>query len=105
MTYVILALATWRLSSLLVNESGPWALFAHLRYLAGVRYNGETLHVEATNQLAGAFACIWCMSVWVGLFWWLVWTQWPALTWWGAFPLALSAGAILADRLVRSEGG
>lgn len=101
LTLLVLSLATWRLSSLLVNEDGPWAVFVRLRYLAGVRYNGETLQMEAPTMLAGVFACIWCMSVWVGLFWWAAWQVWPALTLWAVMPLALSAGAILIDKAMR----
>lgn len=100
MHLLVLLLATWRLSSLLVNEDGLWSMFTRLRTLAGVRYNGVTLEVEAPTMLAGLFACMWCMSVWVGLFWWMMWRLWPDLALWGAVPLALSAGAILIDRVI-----
>lgn len=100
MHYLILALATWRLSNLLVNEDGPWQMFTRLRTLAGVRYNGEDFQLEAPTMLAGAFACIWCMSVWVGLFWWALWNAWPSLALWTTTPLAFSAAAILVDRLL-----
>lgn len=102
MTYLILALATWRISSLLVNEDGPWSMFTRLRAAVGVRYD-EDLQRQADNVVAGAFTCIWCMSVWAGLGWSMVLLMWPQVTVWLALPLALSAAAIGADRYVASR--
>lgn len=56
---LILGLATWRLSSLLVNEEGPFYMFTRLRSWAGVYEEGEM------RQTALLFSCLWCMSVWV----------------------------------------
>lgn len=98
MTYLILALATWRISNLLVNEDGPWSMFARVRAWAGVRYNMVTLERES----GGAFTCIWCMSIWIGLCWALAWRVWPDMALWVATPFALSAGAILVDRWVNA---
>jgi hypothetical protein len=101
LVYLVLALATWRISSLLVNEDGPWFAFARLRARVGVRYSDETFQRYATNQIAGAFICVWCMSVWVGLSWALAWELWPEPTTWVAWPLALSAGSILVEKVVK----
>jgi hypothetical protein len=100
MHYILLALATWRISSLLVNEDGPWSVFARLRALAGVRYDDEFQPV-AGNVVAGAFICLWCMSVWVGLLVTILGWFLPDLAAWVVLPLALSAAAILVDRVVR----
>lgn len=100
MAYLVLAFATWRISSLLVNEDGPVQMFTRLRALAGVRYNGETFQREASNIVAGAFTCIWCMSVWVGAALTVAYWQFPATIVWLCLPLALSAGAILIDKAV-----
>lgn len=99
MTYLILALATWRISSLLVNEDGPADIFVHLRALAGVRYDGETFQQSASNVVAEAFTCIWCTSVWVGLILMIAFTFAPQPTLWTATALALSAGVILIDKV------
>lgn len=95
MHYLILAMATWRLSSLLVNEDGPADIFKHLRAFVGVQDADEQPHA-----LAGAFVCIWCMSVWTGALLGLAWLAWPAQTMWAALPLALSAAAIAMDRVL-----
>lgn len=56
----LLGLATWRLSSLLVAEDGPFSMFAKMRDVAGVTRPGEI------SGLARLFSCVWCMSIWVG---------------------------------------
>ncbi len=86
----IFLLATWRISSLVFREAGPWNIFVHIRTVIG-----------STGVGASLLSCLWCVSVWVGLiltplaFWqhgWLV-----------ALPFALSAGSILIERLVQHE--
>lgn len=99
LVYLVLALATWRISSLLVNEDGPYFAFARLRAMVGVRLDDEFQRV-ATNPMSGAFICVWCMSVWVGLCWAMAWELWPGPATWAAMPLALSASAILIDKVV-----
>lgn len=51
-----LGLATWRLTSLLVQEVGPYRVFARLR----------EQHKE--TEVGTALECIWCTSVWAALF-------------------------------------
>lgn len=58
-------LATYRLSSLLVSERGPYDIFGRLRDWAGVTYD-EQSQPTGDSELAQALACIWCASVWVG---------------------------------------
>jgi hypothetical protein len=97
MHYLLLAFATWRISSLLVNEDGPRSMFARLRALVGVRHDDEFQPV-AGNVVAGAFLCLWCMSVWVGLA--LALLSWfaPDVAAWIVLPMALSAGAIVISK-------
>lgn len=59
-----LALATWRVSSFLVQEAGPGDIFAQMRYRLGVRFD-ERSQPYGTSVLSSLFTCIWCMSVWV----------------------------------------
>jgi hypothetical protein len=65
------AAAAWRLAHLLVEEDGPYALFARLRYRAGVRSvasrDGDgnlTVTRVALNAWAEGLTCVWCVSVW-----------------------------------------
>lgn len=53
----VLALATWRLASLLIDEDGPSHIFERLRARAGVYDPGEV------SGLATLFSCYWCLSV------------------------------------------
>lgn len=99
MHYLLLAFATWRISSLLVNEDGPYAMFARLRALVGVRHNDEFQPV-AGNVVAGAFMCVWCMSVWVGLALSLLSWFAPDVAAWIVLPMALSAAAIVIGKWV-----
>lgn len=97
-TLLILILATWRLSSLLVNEAGPLDMFDRLRHLAGVRQN-EYGVIYAANVAGRALTCVWCTSVWTGLgvflFWWYV-----PYGLWLLVPLALSGGAIIVEEVI-----
>lgn len=63
---IVLALACWRIVSLLVNEDGPFDIFVKFRYFIGVRYDERSIP-HGKNVVAGAFSCVWCASVWVGL--------------------------------------
>jgi hypothetical protein len=79
-------LATYRLSRLIADETGPWRLFERLR--------------EATpegSNLRDGVQCIMCVSVWAAALvtWWL-WWHGTVQTW--LLPvvwLALSAGTVL----------
>ena len=63
--FIILALATWRISSLLCDEDGPWNIFSRLRNKVGVKYN-EQNELYASNEIAKIFTCLWCISYIVG---------------------------------------
>jgi len=93
---VVLSLATWRLTSLLVWEDGPFEVFAKLRYFLGVRYD-ETSQPYGTNWFAKGVVCPACASVWFGTAWGVAYLIWPQV-WWVALPFALSAGAIALER-------
>jgi len=93
---LILALATWRLSSLLAQEDGPYDMFAKLRRRLGVRYDAHR-RPSGENVIARGVICVWCNSVWVGAALALAYFLWPAVVWL-CLPLALSAAAIVIDQ-------
>lgn len=64
--FILLSLATWRVSSLFVNEGGPGDMFARFRYWVGVRYDAQS-NPYGTTFLSTLFTCIWCLSLWIGL--------------------------------------
>jgi len=82
---IILILATWRVSHLLVYEDGFLNLADYTRRLANL-----TTH---TGEL---FACVYCLSVWVGIVFALIWYAGGLVF---LIPLALSGGAILLHRV------
>lgn len=91
--FLVLALATWRFSSLLVNEPGPFHVFSRLRYVAGVREDEDGDPV-ATNELAKIFTCVWCASVWVGFAIVGLWYFAPEPLFIFCLPFALSTVAV-----------
>ena len=95
---LIAALATWRLSSLLVNEDGPNDMFLIIRARFGTHLIRDDDRPE--SNLGRLFSCVWCMSVWVSAFLALV-----AITpfWIVLIPFALSAAAIAIDKWVKIQ--
>jgi hypothetical protein len=91
---VIGALLTWRLLSLLVRERGPYDLFGKLRDKVGIGFD-EMSQPVARNELAQAFLCMWCLSIWVG---WAV-ALFLAPSEWVIMGLVYSAGALIVERI------
>lgn len=98
MDWILLGLATWRLTSLLVNEEGPWDMLARIRHWLGVRYDQQS-NAYGLNMVARALTCVWCASMWVAAFWVCLYLIFPMAKW-IAMPFALSAAAIMIERLV-----
>ena len=99
---LILGLATWRLSSLLVNEDGPWEILARMRVAVGIRYDQQS-QPYATTVLSELISCVFCVSIWMGLLlsagYWLN----ARLTILVMSPFALSAMAVIIERVVSGE--
>jgi len=95
---LLFGLATWRISSLLAAEAGPFDIFDKLRRLVGVTYD-EAGVLCCKNVLATGVTCLWCNSVWVGAGLALLAWLWPE-AYWLALPLALSAITILVQEAV-----
>lgn len=68
MTDIVLALVTWRIAHLLVHERAPFALLSRFRRAVGIKANARS-EIEAANEFAELFMCVWCLSVSIG---WLV---------------------------------
>lgn len=65
--FVIVCLAVWRVSSLLVREQGPKNVFRNLREHYGIVYDddGEVLATPDDGSIGDALSCLWCTSLWV----------------------------------------
>jgi hypothetical protein len=71
---VVVALAAWRLASLLNRERGPFDVFVRLRRCAGVEHDDAGVPLGwPDTTIGGMFACIWCMSIWTAAALMAVW--------------------------------
>lgn len=77
-----LILATWRLSTLLTLERGPYAVFKRLR------------DENADNEVGKALECFYCTSIWSAVLVLILEVVCPRLV----DVLVMSAGAILYDK-------
>lgn len=98
----ILALATWRISSLLTYERGPFHIFEWARTLVGIRHNDKGRpEVIPDTFLGELLSCIWCLSPYVALVLVILYYSLGSVTAWACLPLALSTGAIVINRFTR----
>lgn len=96
--FVILVMATWRISSLLVKETGPFKIFSRLRELTGIRHDeNDNIFMVPDNLFAGILSCVWCCSVWAGIGMTVLYIIYPPSIY-GALALALSASAIVVEK-------
>lgn len=51
---IVIALAVWRFSYMLINEDGPFDILDRVRRLA-----------NRVDTISALFACIYCMSIWI----------------------------------------
>ena len=110
MDYLLLILATWRISCLLLYEEGPFDIFTRLRNLIGIYEEldseGDTqqyIDPDKSNFLTALFSCLYCLSIWLGFGFAILYFTFPNIAIYIATPFAISAGAVLIDNL--SDGG
>jgi len=97
MDFLILALATFRISSLIAGEEGPFGLFDWLRSLIGVKRDdaGKTY---GTNSFTSGLTCLWCNSIWVGLPFMVAYAWQNEMTVLVSYPFALSSVVMIIER-------
>lgn len=54
--FIVAALATWRITSLLLREKGPFDVFVWFRTIVG-----------GIRGLEALTTCHWCLSIWVAM--------------------------------------
>lgn len=89
-------LATWRVTSLLVHEKGPFSVFARLREAVSTDDDWQE-----PSFLGGLLSCFWCTSVWVSVLVALI-ARSPLR--WVLMPFALSGVAILIEQVGANDG-
>ena len=105
--FTLIALAAWNISSLLVQEEGPFNILGKMRYFAGVDVGPDMQlykrHGIGTfrDGMAGVFLCIWCMSRWVAAILVVLYMLFPTPVMILCAILAVSTGAILVDGWTR----
>jgi len=93
--FLVLALATFRLSSLIASENGPFDILLRLRIMLGMNYDSHGTPY-ANNGFIEGFMCMWCNSVWIGLGVAVGFYFAPGVVFWALMPFALSSVAVLA---------
>lgn len=99
---IIYCMAVWRVSSLLVNETGPWKVFENIRNWAGILHDGDGRpYMFPDGFFAQMLSCVWCTSIWVALLMFVF----VSLSQFWAFRfgviMAFSTGAIILDSLIK----
>jgi len=94
---ITVGFAAWRISSMLVNEEGPWNLFGKIRRLVGIGVTENGIEYHNGGMLASLFSCVWCFSVWASPALWIVYLFAPAIV----FVFASMTIAIMIDRFVK----
>ena len=97
--FFYLALAAWRLASLIANEDGPWMIFKRLRERAEQWCKNYRFCREL--GLYELVSCEWCNSIWIGIGLTLLYLWIGDTILYIALPLALSTVAILIKYLVQ----
>ena len=94
-----LALAAWRLASLVANEDGPWFIFKRFRLRAEQWCNKYRFCREL--GLYELVSCEWCNSIWIGAGLMILYLWIGHAILYVAVPLALSTVAIIIKYIVQ----
>lgn len=95
---VIYGLAIWRISNLFISERGPFSIFMWIRERFGFSHDDQgNVFIIPAGFWGETFSCVWCFSIWAGLFFsffWLYFPYWSLVT---AIPFSFSAVAIISS--------
>jgi len=96
MGLIAIILATYRISSLIVEEAGPFDMFVKFRELFGIRHDeAGQINCIPDNVLANLCSCLWCVSIWAAGLVYLIWWLEPI----PIYILAASGGVLIIDNV------
>jgi hypothetical protein len=102
--FIVLALAVWRLATLFANEDGPLDILLKFRARVGVIVDGP-LQRHGENVVAKAIICVWCSSVWYGIFATILFLFVPDVTIFLSLPFALSGLTVVVEETTNRLAG
>lgn len=98
---VIFGLATWRMASLLAEESGPFDVFVKIRTLSGITHDPDKKVMMIPDSFfAQMISCVWCNSIYIGAFWAAMLYFLPEVSPYLAFPFTLSTITIIWQKRI-----
>ena len=97
---ILLGLATWRISSIIANEDGPYEVFSRFRVWAGEYWNYTTNAREATTPWGKGIICLFCTSVWIGILLSILYIIDIRISIYISIPFALSSIAVVVNKFV-----
>lgn len=102
--FIVYSLAIWRISNLFVHETGPFFVFKEIREWAGIQHgDGGKPFLIPDNFTAQALSCVWCMSLWTGIFFTIFLLIFPVISFYVATTFAFSTLAILIDTYIKAK--
>lgn len=101
----IFGLATWRVASLFTREKGPFHIFEKLRIRTGIVHDANTGDIEIipSRFFAEVLSCMWCSSIYIGLFWTGFYLLFPTGAFWTAIVFACSTLVIIIETYIHRK--
>lgn len=92
--FIVLSLAVWRVSRMIVFEHGPCNMFERFRWWAGARPTIDGTYAGDPGTFADFVTCPLCLSIWIGAVFFLLgeFFSYAVLV-----PLACSAVTVLVE--------
>jgi hypothetical protein len=102
--FVVVAMAVWRVSSIVAREDGPMDIFPRFKTRVLDLSENKRIHISVRKMLNSFYRglnCIWCNSVWfsaiASIFISVSFLEWIVVT------LSLSTVAIMVETFIKGE--
>lgn len=98
---LVIPLAVWRVSNMLsdTSQSGPFGALDWIRHISGVKHDEHSVPYAGKGSIAEMLLCVYCNSIWIGIFFTVAFLVNQIVTIILSLPLALSAVAIFLEEL------